>query len=85
MRKIFVKVTTGYCGMDATELITVDDDMTDDDINSLVDHMALENASMYDIYPPSEFDDEDDEDYQDGSNIDGYWEEYDPEKHDGEV
>lgn len=83
MRKLFVTLRTGYCGMDAHELIEVPDDMTEDEINNEIWGMAVENASMYSIYTPSEDDDEDDEDFQDGSNIEGHYVEYDPEKHDG--
>lgn len=84
MRKLFVTLRTGYCGMDAYDLIEVPDDMSEEDIDEEIWDMAVNHASSYGIYPPSDYDDEDDdENYQDGSNIEGSYVEYDPEKHDG--
>jgi hypothetical protein len=51
---------------------------------------AVQHAEMYGIYPesdrPEDSDPEDDDQYGSGEyseNIEGWWEEYDPEKHDG--
>lgn len=82
MRKLFVTLRTGYCGMDAHDLIEVPDYLSEEDINEEIWDMAVNHASSYGIYPPSD-EDEDDEDYQDWSNIEGIYEEYQPEKHDG--
>ena len=57
------------------------DDITDSQLDALVQEFALENADMYGIYPPSAF--ESDEDCGEvDDNIGGSWELYDAEKHD---
>ena len=83
MRKLFVTLRTGYCGMNSHDLMEVPDNMSEEDINAEIWGMAVEHASSYGIYPPSDDDEEDDENYQDGNNIEGSYVEYDPEKHDG--
>ena len=83
MRLVFVKMHTGYCGMDAHEVFDAEG-LTDEEIDFEVDCMAVENASSFGIYRSSE-DDEDEEldsEYS-GENIEGSWEDYVPEKHDG--
>lgn len=94
MRKIVITCHTGQCGSDSHEFYEVSDDMTEDDLNLMADECARDNAEMYGIYPESDRvayeADGDTEDEQYGSNeysdnIEGYWEDYDPEKHDGFV
>jgi hypothetical protein len=85
MRKLFVTLRTGYCGMTTHELLEVLDNISEEDIDEEIWGMAVEHAASYGIYPPSEYDDEDDEEYQDGSNIEGSYVEYDPEKHDSRL
>ena len=85
MRKIVLFLHTGYCGMDSWEFWEVPETLTDDELDELCWERALHNAEMYGIYPyprDEDFDyDEDDESYSDG--IEGYFEDYDPHKHDG--
>ena len=89
MRKIVIRMDAGYAGMDGTEFVLVPDDMTNDALSEYAYQRGLAHAEMYGIYPeadrPEDEDGEDDswdsDDYSD--NIEGWWEDYDPEKHDG--
>lgn len=86
MRKIVLFLHTGYCGMDSWEFWEVPETATDDELHDLAWQAAKANAEMYGIYPREEYldesdFDEDDDQYSDG--IEGSFEDYDPEKHDG--
>ncbi len=87
MRKIVLFLHTGYCGMDAWEFWEVPEAATDHELYQLAWEQALQNAESYGIYPREAYcDDEDDEDYYSdkySDNIEGSWEDYDPDKHDG--
>lgn len=85
MRKLFVKYSTGYCGMDGYDLIEFPEDESDEIISEELYYQAVEHASQYGIEMCS--DDCDDEEcmleHPGSSNIEAYWEEYDSKKHDG--
>lgn len=86
MRKIYFKYHTGYCGMDSVEVVEFSDDVSEGELNDYAYQGALDNAETYGIYPTDYTseevdDDEDSDNYSD--NIEGYWEDYDAEKHDG--
>lgn len=86
MRKIVLFLHTGYCGMDAWEFWEVPATATDDELYDLAWQQAKANAEMYGIYPREEYVDEDDydedsESYSDG--IEGSFQDYNPDKHDG--
>lgn len=86
MRKIVLFLHTGYCGMDSHEFWKVPESMTDNELHELCWEQAKQNADAYGIYPYCEYCDEpdfdeDDESYSDG--IEGSFEDYDPDKHDG--
>jgi hypothetical protein len=85
MRKIVLFLHTGYCGMDGHEFWEVPDTATDDELNELCWERAKENAEAYGIYPRDEYADEPDfedcDQYSD--NIEGSFQDYDPEEHDG--
>ena len=87
MRKIVLFLHTGYCGMDAHEFWQVPETTTDDELAELCWQRAKENAEMYGIYPYSEYCDEPDFDDEEGDtysdNIEGSFEDYNPDKHDG--
>lgn len=95
MRKIIFHLSTGYAGMDSTDNGTYPDDVTTEELYNEAWQMAVEHAASYGVYPLSDLEgisDEDmaeleengdDDNYTD--NIDGWWEDYDPEKHDGLV
>jgi hypothetical protein len=83
MRKIVLTLDTGYAGMRTHEGWLINLDATDDDIFKLADERAVEHAEMYGIYRL--FDDEEESGDYSGENIEGSWEEYVPEKHDGKL
>ena len=87
MRKIVLFLHTGYCGMDSWEFWEVPETTTEDELYDLAWQCAKDNAEMYGIYPRHEYEgeeegyNEEDECYSD--NIEGSFEDYDPDKHDG--
>lgn len=85
-RKIVLYLHTGYCGMDSHEFWEVSSTATDDELNDLAWERAKHNAEMYGIYPHEEYAEEpdfeeDSESYSD--NIEGSFQDYNPDKHDG--
>lgn len=89
MRKIFVTCITNTVGTDGHHYLLVDDTTSTDELDRIAYDLALNNAEMYDIYPtPNEYssDEEEDSEWCDDEyddNIEGYWQDYIPEKHDG--
>lgn len=85
-RKIVFFLDAGFAGMDSHEFSEYNDDVTDEQLNRDAWQLALDNAAMYGVYPLSEYPEGMDEETDDGDiytdNIEGYWEDYDPEKHD---
>lgn len=90
-RLIVFSLDAGFCGMDGHEFAVFDDDVTDEELADEAWQRALNHAGMYGIYLQSEYEDDPDitEEELDSDtyseNIDGYWEDFDPEKHDGLV
>lgn len=90
-RLIVFSLDTGFIGMEGHEFDVFPDDITDDELNEEAWRRAVDHADMYGIYPRSEY--ENDPDITDeeldsdtySEAIDGYWEDFDPEKHDGLV
>jgi hypothetical protein len=78
----------GQVGTDAWEFYEVPDDVTEEELNDYAWQLGIQHAEMYGIYPREEYaadpdisDEELDSDsYSD--DISGWWEDYDPEKHD---
>lgn len=89
MRKIIFHLETGYAGMDSTENGLYPDDVTDEELNEDTWQRAIQHAESYGIYPESDLENFTSEEMEDvdtdsySSNIEGWWEDYDPEKHDG--
>lgn len=86
MRKIVLFLHTGYCGMDAWEFWKVPRTATEDELDALCWERAKDNAEMYGIYPYEEYCDEPDFDEDSESysyGIEGSFEDYDPDEHDG--
>lgn len=85
MRKIVIGMDAGIAGTDAWEFYEVPDHVTDNQLSEFAWERAKDHAEMYGIYPTEYATDEelaeDPESYND--NIEGWYEEYDPEKHDG--
>ena len=91
MRKIIFHLSTGYAGMDETENGVFPDDITSEELDDEAWLRAVDHAESYGIYPYSDIADYSEEEMaeieEDGcdnysDNIDGWWEDYDPEKHD---
>lgn len=84
-RKIIIHLSTGYCGMDSHQFFEINADATEDDITEFCLDLAKDNAEMYGIYPEEEMPDDISEDdmAQYSYNIAGYYEDYNPEEHDG--
>ena len=86
MRKIVLFLHTGYCGMDAWEFWQVPETATEDELDELSWDRAKDNAESFGIYPAWEYADSEDFDENDeaySDNIEGSWEDYNPDKHDG--
>ena len=85
MRKIIFCAHAGQAGTDAHEAFAYPDDVTEETLNEEAWQFGIDNAEMYGIYNANEYTEEeiaeDEESYSD--NIEGWWEEYDPKKHDG--
>ena len=85
MRKIVLFLHTGYCGMDSHEFWEVSETATDDELNELCWERAVDHAGSYGVYPRDEYADE--PEFEDGDqysdNIEGSFQDYDPEEHDG--
>ena len=88
MRKIVIGMSAGMCGTDAWEFYEVSKDLTDDQLGDFAWERGVNHAEMYGIYPRGEYadseelseEDLDSDSYSD--DIEGYWEDYDPKKHD---
>lgn len=91
MKKLFISVYTNQVGTDGHFYVEVPDNMSENDIEDIVQDLANDNAAMYDIYPPSDYNwpQDEDDDYEENyeeegdDNIGGSWEIYDAEKHEG--
>lgn len=85
MRKIAIGMDAGMAGTDAWEFYEVPESMTDDELSDFAWQCGKAHAEMYGIYPREEYDDidEDEDGDQYSDNIEGWWEDYDPVKHDG--
>lgn len=91
MRKIIFFASLGYAGMDSfAKVEEFDPNTTDKALNALAYEYALEEAESYGIEPMENAeDDQEDEQTSCGrfnrfsDDIDGWWEEYNKEKHEG--
>lgn len=88
MKKIVFFYDAGFVGTNTAELVEFEDDVTDDELYRYAWEGAVQWAEHYGVYPESDREfygetyayEEFDDNYSD--NIDGYWEVYDPDKHD---
>lgn len=89
LKKMVLMLDAGYAGMRSAEFCLVPVDMTEDELSQYAWESAVDFASSYGIYPTSDLDSLSDEemaevndsDYTD--NIGGWFEDYNPDKHDG--
>ncbi len=84
-RKIIVHLYTGYCGTNAHEFYEINADAIEEAISEFCWELARDNAAAYGIYPeedmPNDVSEDDTDHYSD--DIEGYYEDYNPEEHDG--
>ena len=91
MKKMILSLTTGYAGMKSCEAYLVSDEDYNDwktgDVNNNLDseawQAAVDFAESYGIYLPDEDNEEEETGRYSSANISGFWEEYNPAKHDG--
>jgi len=88
LKKMVLRLSAGV-GMDSAEFVLVPVTMTEDELSNDAWEAAVQHAQMYGLEPDSyrcyyegEESDEDDDD-RFSNDIEGYFEEYDPEEHDG--
>jgi hypothetical protein len=79
VKKLIVFMTTGYCGEEAADALSVPENFTEEEINDIAWEMAVDNAESYgrELEPDDDPEDEVDYAYPDFSVH-----KYDPEKHD---
>ena len=92
MKKVILRLTCGT-GMDSTDAFLVTQEEWNlyqspgnkDPLGQYAWEEAVQFAESYGIYPtsdmPEDYDEDDGDEYSD--DIDGWFEEYDPEEHDG--
>lgn len=90
MRRIVFKSTTGYCGMDGHDFQVYPDNVTEKELDDEAWQLALDNAESYGYYHAPYYEEEianleEDSEELDQyiDSIEGWWEDYDPEKHEG--
>lgn len=85
MRKIILRGSAAKSvGTNFAQLEEFPDDVTNDQLHEAAFQASIENAEAYGwSYTGSDEFIEDDEDFISDSELDYYWEDYDPEKHDG--
>lgn len=84
-RKIVIGMDAGMAGTDGWEFYEVPASLTDNQLGEFAWECAVSHAEMYGIYPADHYTDEEIEEDPDAysDNIEGWWEDYDPKKHDG--
>lgn len=89
MRKIVIGMHAGMAGTDAWEFYEVPEVVTNKELEDFAWQCGKDHAEMYGIYHKPEYldcedlsEEELDSDFY-SENIEGWFEEYDPDKHDG--
>ncbi len=93
MRKIIFRAHAGMCGTDTAEAMLYPADTPDSVLDDDAWRFGLEHAESYGVYHEDSFDaeyydslsEEEQQEYEElhSYNIEGWWEEYNPEEHDG--
>lgn len=82
MRRVVFRAHAGMCSTDAAEFMVFSDNTTDDELSDQAWQFGVEHAASYGVYPMSEApEDYDEDEYSD--DVEGWWEPYIPEEHDG--
>ena len=71
MRRVVFHLSTNLCGPDVTEFAVYPLDVSEEELNQDAWEMAVQHAESYGAYC----------DVGNDYNINGYWEDFDPEKH----
>ena len=89
MKKIVFFYDAGFAGTNTADLVEFPDDITDAELDQYAWESAVSWAESFGIYPEYARPDDDEEDADDSwlydtysDSIEGYWEVYDPVKHD---
>lgn len=87
MKRVIFFFDVGVYGIGgATDAQEFEDDISDQELYNIAWEYAVNNAESHGYYPPRYYpryyDDSDDSDDYYTDSIDGWWEEYIPEKHD---
>jgi hypothetical protein len=83
-KKYVLFLSTGFCGMDTAEAYLVPESTTQKELDAFAWQRAIEHAETYGIYPyPDDYEDYEDDEYSD--DIQGYFVEYNEDKHKGHV
>lgn len=89
--KIVIGMYAGTAGTDAMEAYELTCDYTENELANIAWERGIEHADMYGVYPMSDLDGMSDDDLEEidendySDNIEGWWEIYNPEEHDGKV
>lgn len=85
--KMVLRLHAGIAGTDSAEFFLVPAGIPQDELGEYAYRQAIEHAESYGIYPtesmPEDCDPDEEDDYSD--NIEGWFELYNPEEHDGLV
>ena len=86
-KKMVLHLDAGFAGMNDAEFWKIPVNISTSALSNFAWERACNHAEMYGIYPencrPDDLDEEDDDGDSYSDNIEGYFEDYDPEKHDG--
>jgi len=87
-KKMVLRMYAGCAGTDSAEFYLVPVDMTQDELDDYAWEAAKQHAESFGYYPESEMSEDYDEeaDYSDDhytDNIEGHFEDYNPDEHDG--
>lgn len=87
-RKVVFFAHAGFSGTDTAQGFIFDDDVTDEELSDEAWQFGVEHAESYGVYPlTDDITNEELEDCPDSysEGIEGWWEDYVPEKHDGKI
>ncbi len=86
MRKLVLFLEAGVGTKEASAWL-ISDEVSQEDLEDFAEQQALEHAESYGRYPesqrPEDASEDEEDDYSD--DIDGWWEAYDSDKHDGQL
>ena len=81
MRDIVFHMSAGFAGMDDTRRAVFDEDITDQQLSDIANELALDLADSYGVEASPDFVEDEDSETLYSDNIEGWWEEYNPDSH----